>query len=101
MGCTVSIPITARAVNRLAPLAAGFEQGEHLYCLAQAHVVGKAPAEAEGAEELHPAQALALVGAQDSGEARRGVGGADALEVAHLLAGLLEDGVERRLGLRG
>ena len=51
------------------------QQGEHLHGLAQAHVVGQAAAEAELAEEVEPAQALALVGAELALEAAGGSAG--------------------------
>ena len=51
----------------------GFEHRQHHHRLAQTHVVGEAAAEAEVAEEPHPAERLALVVAQLAVERRRRV----------------------------
>src|SRR5438874_12645337 len=75
-------------------LPAVLEQGEHLDGLAQPHVVGEAPAEAESAEELHPAKAVALVVAQLADEALRGVERVDAVEAHQLVPRLPEGCVE-------
>ncbi len=47
------------------------EVGERRGGLAEAHVVGEAPAEAELGEELHPRQAAALIVTEFAGEVRR------------------------------
>ena len=81
--------------------ARGFQQRQHLRGLAHAHVVGQAAAETEAAQELHPADALALVVAQLSHEARGLLAGADAREAAQLVAHAGEGLVATDFGLRG
>ena len=67
--------------------------------LADAHIVGQAAAEAELAQELHPAHALLLVVAQLADEARGLLHRLHALEVLQPLADPGKTGVERDLGL--
>ena len=99
-------PFVAR-LRRAPPV----QQREHHHRLAQAHVVGEAPADAELLEECEPAEALALVAAQRPIERRRRVERTDAVEVAqplsrpregvipaHLRLRLEESVEERRLG---
>ena len=85
----------------VASLAARLEERQHLHGLAEAHVVGQAPAEAEVAEEGHPAEAERLVVPQAAGEAARGFEGTDPLEAPERLPRLLERGVRLDLGLGG
>ena len=66
--------------------AAGLQQRQHLGGLAHAHVVGQAAAEGEAPQEVHPAQALALVIAQLPDETLRLRGGGDTLKLAEFLA---------------
>ncbi len=74
----------------------GAQQGQHLHRLAQAHVVGEHAAETELAQEVEPAEPLALVAAQRAAEAARLLLRLDALERAQLLAQLGEGLVDRR-----
>ena len=76
-----------------------FQDGQHLRRLADAHIVRQAAAEAELAQELHPAQAFALVIAQLSDEARGLRRGLHAVEGAHAFAHALEHLVDAHLGL--
>ena len=85
----------------LAAVPPPLEQGQDLDRLAQAHVVGEDAAEAEPLEVVEPAQPLALVGAQLAVEARRRVERDDPLELAEVLADLLEGRVDLDLGLVG
>ena len=77
------------------------EQRQDLHGLAEPHVVGEAAAEAEAAQEMEPAEALALVAAQAAAKAGGLVGGLDAVEPGQLRPRSLEDGVDPRLGQRG
>ena len=77
------------------------KQGQHLDRLAQPHVVGQDAAEAESLEVVEPAQPFALVGPQLAVEARRLVERHDPLELAEVLADLLEGRVDLDLGLVG
>ena len=88
------------AVDRVA-VGPAVHHGQHLDGLAQAHVVGQDAAHAEGAQELQPAQAFALVGPQGAAKAFGGVGGVDAVEGLEFLAGLGKTVVDRRVVLAG
>ena len=83
----------------LAAVTPALEQGKNLDRLAQTHVVGEDAAEAEPMEVIEPAQALALVGPQLAVKSRRRIERDDALELAKLLAHLLECGIHLDLGL--
>ena len=85
----------------LAAVPPALEQGQDLDRLAQTHVVGEDAAEAEPLEVVEPAQALALVRPQLAVEAGRRVKRDDPLELAELLADLLEGRVDLDLGLGG
>ena len=83
------------------PSRARFEHRQHLRGLADAHIVGQAAAEAELAQELHPAEAFALVIAQLADEARRLRRRASTpWKVAQLLADAREHLVDVDFGLR-
>ena len=73
----------ARAIV-LARDAARLEQREHHDGLAEPHVVGQAPAEAEAAQEREPAERLALILAQLAVKRRRRVERTDPAELRQL-----------------
>src|SRR4029079_1804353 len=69
--------------------------------LARPLVVGEAAARAEVAQEVEPAEAQPLIGAQSAAEPGRRVGGSDAVEAAQALPSLGERLVAARGGLVG
>ena len=92
--------VVAPGRKGLALLPARFQQGEHLNGLAEPHVVGQTAAEAELPEEMEPSEPLALVPAEPTGKAGRGIAGLDALEPRQLLAGPSKDRIAACLGQR-
>ena len=83
-----------------AGVAAAVEERQHHHGLAKAHVVGQAPAEVEAAQELEPAESLALILAQRPAKRRRRVGGSDAAKTLQLGADVFEQLVVHNRGLR-
>ena len=79
--------------------AARRQHGQHLDGLAEAHVVGQAAAEAEAAQEGHPAETLFLVRAQLAPESRGLVFCGDAVEAGQLGAGPREHLVHPTVGV--
>jgi hypothetical protein len=88
----------------LDPLPRGLarhEERQHLYGLAEAHVVGQAAAEAEAVEEVQPAEPLSLVLTQHAGEGFRLLGGPDPVELPQGGARFGEPFVESDVALAG
>jgi hypothetical protein len=87
--------------GRGAGKAAGFQEGENLRSFADAHIVGKAAAEAEALEEVHPGEPFALVVSELAVEGRGFVGRLDGGELAELVAEVTEDVVGTDFGALG
>ena len=83
-----------RQLGRLGGRAVGLQQGEHLHRLAEAHVVGQHAAEAELAQEVEPAEPLALIAAQLAAEALELSLRLDALEGLELVAQVGEGAID-------
>ena len=77
------------------------EQGEHLHRLAQAHVVGQAPAEREALQKIEPTKPLLLVVPELTDEARWHGGRPNPVEALELVAGALVDPVHTGGGQHG
>src|SRR2546426_2682452 len=82
-----------RGLSPLAPglLAPRLQEGQDLYGLAEAHVVGQAAAETEALEKMKPAKTRTLVAPQLAAEPLRFAGRPYAREADQLPASLLEN----------
>ena len=72
--------------GRLRQKAALFEEGQDLDGFPEAHVIGEASVKAEHSQEIEPAEAVALIGAERSDESFGWIDGLNGFESAELVA---------------